>query len=215
MRIRRVAAGLFLCGAVCIFAHAQATADDPDVLLKRALRYGDLYNWADAASLFTQAEQIYIERGDSRNALYAHLGRLRSTMEQLSLPEVSEALGAELDKNPLLQSDNELRLFCLMVRGDIDGEIDAVPMRRDWEAALKVAQALRDKKWENRSSGELGFALFLEGDLAAARQKVAGALIGATMLQDTGHKSAIWLRSDMPSYNWVPTMTRSDTSTRH
>src|SRR6266446_6121317 len=186
MSIRRAAVGLFLSGAVCIFAHAQATADDPDVLLKQALRYGDLYNWADAASLFTQAEQLYSARGDSRNALYAHLGRVRSTMEQLSLPEVSEELGAELDKNPLLQSDNELRLFCLMVRGDIDGEIDAVPMRRDWEAALKVAQALRDKKWENRSSGELGFALFLEGDLAAARQKVAGALIGATMLQDTG-----------------------------
>jgi CHAT domain-containing protein len=186
MSIRRAAVGLLLCGAVCIFAYAQATADNPDVLLKQALRYGDLYNWADAASLFTQAEQLYSARGDSRNALYAHLGRLRSTMERLSLPEISEELGAELDKNPLLQSDNELRLFCLMVRGDIDGEIDAVPMRRDWEAALKVAQALGDKKWENRSSGELGFALFLEGDLAAARQKVAGALIGAMMLQDTG-----------------------------
>src|SRR5258707_15080189 len=186
MSIRRAAVGLFLSGAVCIFAHAQATADDPDVLLKQALRYGDLYNWADAASLFTQAEQLYGARGDSRNALYAHLGRLRSTMEQLSLPEVSEELGVELDKNPLLQSDNELRLFCLMVRGDIDGEIDAVPMRRDWEAALKVAQALGDKKWENRASGEIGFSLFLEGDMTAARQKVAGALIGATMLQDAG-----------------------------
>ncbi len=186
MSVRRVAVGLFLSGAICIFAHAQTTADDPDVLLKQALRYGDLYNWADAASLFTQAEQLYSARGDSRNALYAHLGRLRSTMEQLSLPEVSEELGTELNKNPLLQSDSELRLFCLMVRGDIDGEIDAVPMRRDWEAALKITQALGDKKWENRASGELGFALFLEGDLAAARQKVAGALIGATMLQDTG-----------------------------
>src|SRR6266481_4668549 len=186
MRIRRVTAGLFLCGAVCIFAHAQATADDPDVLLKQALRYGDLYNWADAASSFTQAEQIYTEHGDSRNALYAHLGRLRSTMEQLSLPEVSEELGTELDKNPLLQSDNELRLFCLMVRGDIDGEIDAVPMRRDWEAALKVAQALGDKKWENRASGEIGFSQFLEGDMTAARQKVAGALMGAMMLGDAG-----------------------------
>ncbi len=186
MRIRRVAAGLFLCGAVCIFALAQPTADDPDVLLKQALRYGDLYNWADAASLFTQAEQIYTKRGDSHNALYAHLGRLRSTMEQLSLPEVSEELGAELDMNPLLQSDNELRLFCLMVRGDIDGEIDAVPMRRDWEAALKVAKALGDKKWENRASGEIGFSLFLEGDMTAARQKVAGALLGAMMLGDTG-----------------------------
>src|SRR6266404_5881315 len=186
MRIRRVAAGLFLCGAVCIFAHAQATADDPDVLLKRALRYGDLYHWADAASLFTQAEQIYIERGDSRNALYAHLGRLRSTMEQLSLPEVSHKLGVDLDNNPLLQSDNELRLFCLIVRGDIDGEIDAVPMRRDWEAALKVAHALGDNKWENRASGEIGFSLFLAGDVTAARQKVTAALIGATMLQDAG-----------------------------
>src|SRR5713101_7588541 len=186
MSIRRAAVGLFLCGAVCMSAHAQATADDPDVLLKQALGYGDLYNWADAALLFTQAEQLYSARGDSRNALYAHLGRLRSTMEQLSLPEVSEELGTELDKNPLLQSDNELRLFCLMVRGDIDGEIDAVPMRRDWEAALNVAKVLGDKKEENRASGEIGFSLFLEGDMTAARQKVAGALMGAMMIGDAG-----------------------------
>src|SRR5712664_4086973 len=185
MSVKRVAAGVLLCGLVCTFAHAQAMADDADVLLKQALRYGDLYNWADAASLFTQAEQLYSARGDSRNALYAHLGRLRSTMEQLSLPEVSEELGTELENNPLLQSDKELRLFCLMVLGDIDGEIDAVPMRRDWEAALKVAKVLGDKKWENRASGEIGFSQFLEGDMTAARQKVAGALIGAKMLQDT------------------------------
>jgi tetratricopeptide (TPR) repeat protein len=178
--------GIFLCSAVCAFVYAQDAANDPDALLKKALHLGDLYNWADAAPFFTEAEQLYRARGDSRNELYAHLGRLRSTMEQLSLPEVSEELGLELEKNPLLQSDNELRLFCLIVRGDIDGEIDAVPMRRDWEAALKIAQTLGDKKWENRASGELGFALFLEGDMAAARQKVAGALIGATMLQDTG-----------------------------
>jgi CHAT domain-containing protein len=186
MSVRRVSAGLFLCGVVCTIAHAQVKADDPNALLKQALRFGDLYNSADAAPLFTEAEQLYAARGDARNALYAHLGRLRSTMEQLSLPEVSEELGAELDKNPLLQSDNELRLFCLMVRGDIDGEIDAVPMRRDWEAALKVAQALGDKKWENRASGEIGFSMFLEGDMTAARLKVAGALIGATMLGDAG-----------------------------
>src|SRR5204862_7262827 len=114
MNTRRMTIGLLVCGAICTVARAQATADDPDALLKQALRYGDLYNWADAASLFTQAEQLYSARGDSRNALYAHLGRLRSTMEQLSLPEVSEELAIELDKNPLLQSDNELKLFCLV-----------------------------------------------------------------------------------------------------
>jgi len=108
--------GLYVC-------HAQETADDPDVLLRKALHLGDLYNWADGASFFTEAERLYAARGDNRNALYAHLGRIRSTMEQLSLPEVSEELGVELDKNPLLQSDKELRLFCLMVLGDIDGEM--------------------------------------------------------------------------------------------
>ncbi len=183
---RRVAFVVFVWAVVCLSAHSQTTTDDPDVLLKQALRYADLYNWSDAAPFFTQAEQLYAARGDARNALYARLGRIRSTMEQLSLPEVSEQLGVELDENPLLQSDKELRLFCLIVRGDIDGEIDAAPMLRDWEAALKVAQALGDKKWENRASGEIGFAMFLQGDMAAARQKVSGALIGATLLQDAG-----------------------------
>ena len=186
MKTKRIIIGLLICGAICTGARAQVTADDPDALLKQALRYGDLYNWADAAPLFSQAEQLYVARGDNRNALYAHFGRLRSTMEQLSLPEVSEELGLDLDNNPLVQSDNELRLFCLVVRGDIDGEIDAVPMRRDWEAALSVAQTLGDKKWENRASGEIGFALFLVGDVTTARQKVTAALIGATMLQDAG-----------------------------
>jgi len=185
MSIRRVAICIFLIGMAWTFLQAQ-TIDDPDDLLKKALHLGDLYNWADAASLFTQAEQLYAARGDSRNALYAHFGRIRSTMEQLSLPEVSEELGTELDKNPLLESDKELRLFCLMVLGDIDGEIDAAPMRHDWEEALKLAQALGDKKLENRASGELGFVLFLEGDMAAARQRVAGALMGAMMFGDTG-----------------------------
>ena len=186
MRVMRVAISIFLCGLACGFAQAQTTTDDPDVLLKKALHLGDLYNWADAAPMFTEAEQLYAARADNRNALYAHLGRIRSTMEQLSLPETSEELGTELDKNPLLQSDKELRLFCLMVLGDIDGEIDAAPMRRDWEAALKLAQELGDKKLENRASGELGFALFLEGDMTPARQKVAGALMSAMMSGDVG-----------------------------
>src|SRR5438094_2584409 len=186
MRVRRVAIWILLCGPAWTFLRAQTTTDDPDVLLKKALHLGDLYNWADAAPMFTEAEQLYSARGDARNALYAHFGRIRSTMEQLSLPEVSQELGAELDKNPLLQSDKELRLFCLMVLGDIDGEIDAAPMRRDSEAARKVAHELGDKKLENRASGELGFALFLEGDMASARQRVASALMGALLLGDTG-----------------------------
>src|SRR2546430_4540092 len=112
MRVRRVAIWILLCGPAWTFVQAQTSTGDPDVLLKKALHLGDLYNWADAAPSFTEAEQLYTTLGDKRDALYAHLGRIRSTMEQLSLPEISEELGAALDKNPLLQSDKELRLFC-------------------------------------------------------------------------------------------------------
>jgi len=186
MTLRKIVLALLMCGTVCTIAKCQATTDDPNQLLKQALRFADLYNWSDAAPLFLQAEELFKTRGDARNTLYAHLGRLRSTMEQLPLPETSQELGKELETNPFLKSDNELRLFCLTVLGDIDGEIDAAPMRRDWEAALKVAQALGDKKWENRATGEIGFSMFLEGDLGAAHGKVSAALLGAIVLQDAG-----------------------------
>src|SRR5260370_33566796 len=126
--------------------------EDPDALLKQAAHVADLYNWADAAPFFERAEDLYKARGDDRNALYAHFGKLRSTMEQLALTEVSDELGAELNSNPLLQSDRQLRLFCLIVKGDIDGEIDATPMRLHWEEALQIATELGDAKWKNRSS---------------------------------------------------------------
>jgi hypothetical protein len=48
MSLKRLALWIFLCGAACTSAQAQTTADDPDVLMKKALQLGDLYNWADA-----------------------------------------------------------------------------------------------------------------------------------------------------------------------
>ena len=159
---------------------------DPDALLSQALRRGDLYNWSDAEPLFAEAQRLYNERGDARNALYARLGHIRSTMEQLSLPETSAMLDDELQSNPILKTEKQLRLFCLAVKGDIDGELDAKPMRSDWEQALELARELGDKKWENRASGEIGFASFLEGNVAKAQQMVAAALITATLTGDVG-----------------------------
>ena len=62
-----------------------AQEKDPGALLSQALRRGDLYNWSDAEPLLAGAERLYSQRGDARNALYARLGHIRSTMEQLSL----------------------------------------------------------------------------------------------------------------------------------
>ena len=60
-------------------------------LLARAVHLADLFNWADAAPAFTEAEQLFAGAGDRRNALYARLGRIRSNIErdQQTLPMVS------------------------------------------------------------------------------------------------------------------------------
>ena len=66
------------------------------------------------------------------------------------------------------------------------GELDSKPMRRDWEETLEIARELGDKKWQNRASGEIGFANFLDGDLRKAQQRVAATRITATRTGDVG-----------------------------
>ena len=154
--------------------------------LDKARQLGDLYNWADAAPFFIEAERLYTDQGNPRDALYSKLGRIRSTMEQVSLPETSAWLAQELDSNPLLQNDKELRLFCLIIKGDIDGELTAGPMRRDWEAVRDLAQELHNDRWVNRASAEIGFAHFLEGEISTARQLVGASLLKAMATKDVG-----------------------------
>jgi CHAT domain-containing protein/tetratricopeptide (TPR) repeat protein len=165
---------------------ARAGTDDAQTELDKGRQLGDLYNWADAAPYFIEAEHLFNERGDMRNALYAKLGRIRSTMEQVSLPQMSAWLAGELESNPLLKSDDELRLFALIVKGDIDGEINAGPMRRDWESVRDLAQKIGDRRWIYRAGGEIGFTYFLEGDMATARQMVGAALLTAFASNDVG-----------------------------
>ena len=123
--------------------NAQPPAPSPMEILQRGLHLADLYNWGDAANDFGEAEGMFAAAGDVRNALYARLGKIRSTIEQRSLPATSEDLQGELDSNPLLQNDKQLRMFCLIVKGDIDGEFNSGAMRRDWENVQALARELR------------------------------------------------------------------------
>ncbi len=74
------------------------------------------------AQNFAEAEHLFVEAGDQRNALYAKMGRIRSHIDrdQQTLPAVAAELAEELEDDPLLQNDKELRMFCLIVKGDID-----------------------------------------------------------------------------------------------
>jgi len=95
-------------------------------------------------------------------------------------------LDQELAANPLLQSDKELRMFCLIVKGDFDGESDTPAMRQDWTEVASLAQALGNTRWQYRAQGQLGFADFYDGDLPGAQRNVAQALIGTTKTGDIG-----------------------------
>jgi CHAT domain-containing protein len=129
---------------------------------------------------------MFVAAGDQRNALYAKLGRLRSTAEQGKVPAISAGLENELATNPLLLHDKQLRMFCLIVKGDVDDEVNSSAMGHDWEEVQALATELGNKKWQYRALGQLGLVAFYEGDLATARKNVGGALAAATAANDAG-----------------------------
>ena len=155
-------------------------------ILHHALYLADIFDWTDASSEFEQAERMFLAAGDRRNELYAKLGVIRSTIEQRRLPAVSVQLANELENNRLLQTDKHLRMFCLIVKGDVDGEINSAEMRRDWEEVQTLAVELGDAKWQYRALAQLGLAAFYDGDLATARKNVGIALAAATKAGDAG-----------------------------
>ncbi len=164
---------LLVVGLLVAASGSAVLADDSaDTLLRRALYFSDLYNWRAARPYFTKSQQMFEAAGDKRNALYARLGAIRAGADLAPIPKLSSMLDQELATNPLLQSDKELRMFCLIVKGDFDGESDTPAMRRDWTEVASLAQALGNTKWQYRAQGQLGFADFFDGDLPGAQRNV-------------------------------------------
>ena len=203
MRISRVTFSVVIFGILCASATAQESKSmhEPDPLLnqapaqasheaeaplQQALHFADLYNWHASRPYFTRAQELFEASGDKRNALYAHIGAIRAGANPAPITELSYGLAQELATNPILQSDKELRMFCLIVKGDFDGEIDVPAMRRDWTEVAALAKELGNTKWQYRAQGQLGFADFYDGDLAAAQRNVGAALIAATNAGDVG-----------------------------
>src|SRR5580704_3865230 len=179
----RQAAFLIVC---CSFMDAQQP--QPKELLARAVHLSDLYNWDDAGPLFADAERLFVGDGDQRNALYAKLGRIRSNIDrdQQTLPTVAAQLEEALDDDPLLQNDKELRMFCFIVKGDIDTETNTGAMKQDWVQVQTLAKELGNRKWQYRALAQLGIAAFYDGDLDTARKDAGGALVAATTAGDVG-----------------------------
>jgi CHAT domain-containing protein len=157
---------------------------DPQALLGIADRFYWLNNGPAAAPLYARAEKLFSERGDARNELHAKVGRLRSEAETMSFVDLSGFLNEQL-QNPIVQSDKNLRLWCLIAKGYTDIEIDYRATKRDWVEAQEIADALGEKQWANRASGELGLIAFLEGNPGRAARLLGSALLSTMASGDT------------------------------
>ncbi|HSU61822.1 MAG TPA: CHAT domain-containing protein [Bryobacteraceae bacterium] len=176
----------FLIGPIALLGIPPKSAS-PEELLTHALYLADLYNWSEAAPEFEQAEKLFSAAGDKRNALYAHFGTIRGTIERYNLPLTSARLGADLQSNSILKSDKRLRLFCLVIKGDIDQEIDSRIGRRDWEQVRSLAQEIGDKRWQNRALAQIGISAFYDRDLETASRDVG---IAVAVAKKTGDIAA-------------------------
>jgi hypothetical protein len=165
---------------------ASSNSTTPAATLQHAMWLGDLDNWAAAEPMFHLAEAQSHRNGDQRNRTLARLGIIRSTAQRRNLPQTSAQLEDQLDGDPLLQSDHEARLFCLRIKAEIDGEMQSIAARRDWERVAELAKELGDNKWQNRSLAGIGIAAFYSGDFATARQNIGAALVAATRIGDVG-----------------------------
>ena len=161
------------------------TGNDPRALIGKADHFYWLNNGPRAAPLYAKAEQLFSARGDTRNAIHAKVGHLRSEAETMSFVELSRFLEQELH-NPMVEQDHSLRLWCLVAKGYTDIEIDYRAAKRDWLEAQEIANELGESGWANRASGELGLIAFLEGNPGRAARLLGGALLKTMTSGDTG-----------------------------
>jgi hypothetical protein len=147
---------------VALLASVQSTSD-PDALIKQAERLVWLSNWARAAPLSAEAERLFTTRGDQRNALFAQVNQLRAQFPTLSAAESSRQL-VEYVENPIVQTDDQLWLRCLVIKGDADLNLDPDRAAESSQSAYDLAKRLGEQGWANRADGELGIATFLQGD---------------------------------------------------
>ena len=177
---------VFLTGRHRRIASIQSvSSNDPKAILAEANHFAFLSNVYRAHPLYAKAEQMFHERGDKRDELYAKIGLMRAKAETMSFVKLSDFLGAKL-ATPLVQNDPDLKLWCLTAKGMTDIEVNVPAAKKDWQAAEVLARELKEKQWEARANGELGLIAFLQGDALKAGRLVGGALLSAIKSGDVG-----------------------------
>jgi CHAT domain-containing protein len=162
-----------------------AASGNPEMLLAEANRLAWLSNWPRAGPIYARAEELFTTGGDTRNAIYARVGRIRAQAQTMSPMVVSEMLSQVL-KNPVVKKDPKLKLWCLASKGYTDLDISVPSSKLAWTEALRIAKQLGETGWERRATAELGIIAFLEGNLQSAGHMVGKALLSEMASGDVG-----------------------------
>jgi len=181
LHMKTVLAVLLVCFTISNFP--ATAADDPNLVLQEAERLAWLKAWPRAGPLFEQAERLFRERGDERNALYSEINALRGRLHRLPIPEASEQF-AEYLENPRVQSDAPMRLRVLVLKGETDEDLDPSMAEQSWQEAMNLAKELGDSAWANRALGELGVVAFQRGDISSSVIQLTTALKVAETSKD-------------------------------
>jgi CHAT domain-containing protein/tetratricopeptide (TPR) repeat protein len=177
--------------SLCVLIYAAQPAPDATKLLQEADRLAWLRAWSKAEPLFSQAQRIFAAQGDERNALYAEISAFRGRLPTMSVPEASARVAQYLDQ-PLVVSDDRLRLRALVIKGEIDEDLDPTLAGTSWRAVQEIAERLGDAAWANRARGELGLVAFLQGDVGGSVISLGQAV---KIAQSTGDVASLvrWL----------------------
>ena len=152
-----------------LIAAGDSRPSAPHRLLSEADRFAMFYNWPQAAPRYAQAENLFIQAGDKKNALLARLGYFWATADVSVNPAVVEEVAKHLE-DPFVQSDGKLLMRALVTKAVLDRNSNELAAREPWERILKLASALGDHQWEGRAKAELGQILYIDGDIKSAAE---------------------------------------------
>ena len=165
--------------------YRDSRAQDSLRLLAEADRLAMLYNWPKAAPLYAQAESLFVQSGDKKNALFARLGYFWATADSGVNPGIRKEVATHL-QDPLVQADPKLMLRGLVTQAVLDRNSNEIAAREPWAEIMKLGKTLGDKNWEERAKAEIAQISFMDGDLRSAAEMIREALISQYLRLDLG-----------------------------
>ena len=158
---------------------------DSERLLAAADRFAMLYNWPEAAPLYAEAQTLFTQSGDRKDALRARLGYVWATAESGVTAETRREMDGYL-QDAMVRSDPQLTLHALIAKAVLDRNTNEVVAGDTWKQIEKLAERVGDRPWQDRAQAEIGQILYMEGDVKGATTRVRSALVSQYLHLDVG-----------------------------